>query len=416
MGNDMVLTRHFRGLVGRILGRCGGQLPRNALIRLQPGKPVRGRMLLSYSTQVYERLLRGQPFDRTHISAWHNFQISRTFLDLGFQVDVIRFDDHRTIPNADYDVMVDIVSNIGRLADRLGPGCIKILHPMFSHWTVHNSRNYARHAALAQRRGVALKPQRLVEPNDSVERADYITCRGGAFSRGSYDYGKAAILRLPQLTPAAIDGYIDRDMDRCRNRFVWLGGNGVVHKGLDLLLEAFAGLPDCHLTVCGRVSTEKSFESLYRRELYESPNIETIDWIDTLSDRFRHIVTGSVALILPSASELSCGSVIAGMMTGLIPVTTPSTDIDVSGIGFSIEEDSVAAVRSAVCAVRDQSAARLAEMSRASWEAADQRYGRDKFLRAYRETICGILDLPPADEWAQLEGEMRVPEMKVCKL
>ena len=412
----MAVTRRFRRLVRRILGRRGGHLPRNALIRLQPDKPLRGRMLLSYATEVYQRLLHGEPFNRNHISAWHNFQIARTFLDLGFQIDVIPFDDHQFTPKVDYDVTVDINSNIGRLADRLGPDCIKILHPMFSHWTIHNSRSYARHAALAQRRGAALKPLRLLEPNDSVECTDYITCLGGAFSRASYDYGKAPLLRLPQITPASIEDYLDRDIDRCRNRFVWLGGNGMVHKGLDLVLEAFAGLPDCHLTVCGRVSREKPFESLYQRELYELPNIETIDWIDILSARFRQIASESMALVLPSASEFSCGSVIAGMMTGLIPVTTPSTDIDVSEIGFSIEEDSVEAVRSAVCAVRDQPTARLAEMSQASWDAANQRYGRDKFLRAYREAICGILDLPQPDEWQQPEGEIRIPEIKMFKI
>ena len=412
----MAVTRRFRRLVRRILGRRGGHLPRNALIRLQPDKPVRGRMLLSYATQVYQQLLRGEPINRKHISGWLNYQITRTFLDLGFQIDVIPFDDHQFIPKVDYDVMVDIVSNIGRLADRLGPGCIKMLHPMFSHWTVNNSRSYARHAALAQRRGVALKPQRLVEPNDSVERADYIICRGGAFVRASYGYGKTPLLPIPELTPASIEDYLDRDLDRCRNRFVWLGGTGMVHKGLDLVLEAFADLPDCHLTVCGPVSREKPFESLYQRELYELPNIETIDWIDTLSAQFRQIASEAVALILPSASELSCGSVIAGMMTGLIPVTTPSTDIDVSEIGFSIEEDSVEAVRSAVCAVRDQPTARLAEMSQASWDAANQRYGRDKFLRAYREAICGILDLPQPDEWQQPEGEIKIPEIKMFKI
>jgi len=182
------------------------------------------------------------------------------------------------------------------------------------------------------------------------------------------------------------------------------------------MLEAFAGLPDCRLTVCGHVSNDKAFESLYRRELYELPNIETIGWIDTLSDQFRGIAGESVALVLPSASELSCGSVIAGMMTGLIPVTTPSTDIDVSEIGFSIEEDSVEAVRAAVCAVRDQSTARLSEMSRASWDAVDERYGRNKFLRAYREAICGILDLPQPDVWQQPEGELRIPEIKVFEI
>jgi glycosyltransferase involved in cell wall biosynthesis len=410
------MTHHIRDLVGRILRVHSSQVKPNPYVRLLPEKPVQGRMLLSYATNVYERLLRGEPINRKHISSWHNFQISRTFLDLGFQVDVIPFEGFFIVPDADYDVMVDIVSNIGRLADKVGSDCIKILHPMFSHWTVHNFRNYARHAALAQRRGVALKPKRLVKPNDSVERANYITCRGGAFSRGSYDYGSTPILQLPQLTPAAINDYLDRDMDKCKNQFVWLGGSGLVHKGLDLLLEAFAGLPDCHLTVCGNVSVEKSFVSIYQKELYDLPNIETIDWIDTLSEQFRQIATESVAIILPSASELSCGSVIAGMMTGLIPVTTPSSDIDVKAIGFSIEDDSVDAIRSAVCAVRDHPVSGLADMSRASWEAARQRYGRDKFLHAYREAICGILNLRQPDEWVQSVGEIRVPEIKICTI
>lgn len=385
------------------------------LFRLLPNHAVRGRVLLSYGTGVYKVLLRGNLPNSSHVSPWHNLQIARTFLDLGFQVDVIDFDDHVTVPRGPYDVIVDIVSNIGRLADHLGSDCIKILHPMFAHWTTHNSRSYARHLALAHRRGIALKPARLLEPNDSVEHANYITCMGGAFSLESYAYGNSTILQVPQVTPAAIEGFIDRDTHKCKTRFVWLGGYGAVHKGLDLTLEAFAGLPDCHLTVCGAITREKEFESHYRRELYELPNIETVDWVDTLSDRFRNIVSRSAAMICPSASEFSCSSVIAGMMTGLIPVTTPSTDIDVSSIGFSIGEDSVEGVRAAVCAVREQGAGRLEEMSRAAWQAANDRYGRDKFLTGYREAICEILSLPPPDEWQQPDEQPRIPAIQICK-
>jgi hypothetical protein len=49
-------------------------------------------------------------------------------------------------------------------------------------------------------------------------------------------------------------------------------------------------------------------------------------------------------------------------------------------------------------------------------EAAGQRYGRDKYLRAYREAVCGILDVPQSDEWEQPEGEMRVPDIKICEI
>lgn len=384
--------------------------------RLLPDKPACGRMLLSYATEVYDRLLRGEPLKRTHVSPWQNFQIARTFLDLGLQVDVIEFDDKVTVPRGHYDVIVDVVSNIGRLADHLAPDCIKILHPMFAHWTIHNARSYARHAALVQRRGIALRPERLIEPNNSVEHADYITSVGGVFGRASYAYGKVPVLELPQVTPAAIGGFIDRDMRSCRNRFVWLGGHGLVHKGLDLMLEAFAGLPDCHLTVCGDIAREKTFASHYHRELYQLPNIETVGWVDTLSGQFRSIVSRSAAVVSPSASEFSCTSVIAGMMSGLIPVANPSTDIDVSGIGVSIEGDSVESVRSAVCAVRDQAPGTLGEMSRAAWLAANERYGRAKFLKGYRAAVCEILDLPPADEWLEPDEELRIPSITLCKI
>ena len=37
----------------------------------------------------------------------------------------------------------------------------------------------------------------------------------------------------------------------------------MVHKGLDLVLEAFVAMPEYHLTVCGKVSSEKDFEDAY---------------------------------------------------------------------------------------------------------------------------------------------------------
>lgn len=395
--------------VRRLLGERQSQ---SVVIRLTPEERSKGRMLLSYSTQVYLRLLEGQPLDRRHISAWHNFHIARTFLDLGFEVDVISFADDQFVPDGTYDVMVDVMSNLGRLAGRLGSGCTKFLHPAGAHWTVNNARSYARHLALAQRRGVALTPERLLTPNDSVECADYVTARGGEFGNSTFAYSRAPVLAIPQLTPAAISDFIPRDISSCRGRFVWLGGYGVVHKGLDLLLEAFSGLENCHLTVCGDVSSEPRFEAVYRRELYELPNVRTVGWIDTMSDEFKSICADAIGVIVPSASELGCGSVIAGMMNGLIPIVTPSTDIDVEGIGFRIESESVEGVRSAVRGIAAQTDQALAELSRKAWEAVAQRYGRQRFLSAYRATICTALGIDPSPLWELDDHSLRVPALR----
>ena len=63
-----------------------------------------------------------------------------------------------------------------------------------------------------------------------------------------------------------------------------------MHKGLDLVLEAFARMPELHLTVCGPIHEEPAFEAAFRRELYETPNIETLGWVDIASPAFAELL------------------------------------------------------------------------------------------------------------------------------
>jgi glycosyltransferase involved in cell wall biosynthesis len=381
-------------------------------VRLTPDAPTTGRVLMSYSTRVYHDLLAGKGFDRTHISAWQNLQIARIFLDLGFEIEVFHFEDENYLPKGSFDVVVDIVSNLGRLGDALDPGTIKILYPMFAHWTIHNLNSYARHRALAERRGVAIPPKRLLSPNSSVECADFIFCKGGQFGRSTYNYSDNSLIPVAQIHPHAINEFIDRDFGDCGRNFIWIGGSSAVHKGLDLVLEAFASLPDLNITVLGRVAEERRFAEVYRKELFELPNVRIAGWVDTLSDDFRSIVSNASGIVAPSATELSCGSVIAGMMNGLIPITTVTTDIDVAGIGRSIEDGTVQAVHDAVVEVADMSPASLRDLSHAARDASQELYGGEKFIRTFRIAVCNALDLSPPDHWETDEGELRIPNIK----
>ena len=71
----------------------------------------------------------------------------------------------------------------------------------------------------------------------------------------------------------------------------------MVHKGLDLVLEAFAGMPEYHLTVCGPVASEKDFERGYNQELYHTPNIHTFGWIDVDSPKFINLAAQCVGIV-----------------------------------------------------------------------------------------------------------------------
>jgi len=403
--------------IGRRVSRLfdSGRKPQTAtgIVRLTPEKAVSGRVLMSYATQVYLNLLAGEEFDRTHISAWQNFNMARTFLDLGFEVDVFNFEDSGFLPNRSYDVAIDIVSNLGRIGENQPDGLIKILFPMFAHWTEHNFRSYARHRSIAHRRGASIKPKRLITPNDAVEQADVIFCKGGEFGQSTYSYSDTTVIPLIQSGPNALDEFVSRDVGHARNNFVWLGGSSAVHKGLDLVLEAFAELPQLNLTVIGKVPEERQFAEVYRKELFEMPNIQAVGWMDTLSDEFRQVISRSVAIVAPSATEMSCGSVIAGMMSGLIPIVTEGADIDVSGIGFNVREDSVDGVRQAILELESESDGSLADLSRAAWEARRQRYGKQKFLDSFRTAVCGALGVVPAPEWETDDPEPRIPKIEL---
>ena len=69
-----------------------------------------------------------------------------------------------------------------------------------------------------------------------------------------------------------------------------------MHKGLDLVLEAFAGMPDHHLYVCGPLQQEKDFVKAFYTELYETPNIHAVGWVDLEGPEFLEIVNKCVGL------------------------------------------------------------------------------------------------------------------------
>src|SRR5262245_23287954 len=187
---DDRVTQPLRHVIRRLRGRTSIE---SRVVELLPEQSPAGHVLLSYHTDVFERLMDGRAMRQRHIVDWHGFQIARTFLDLGFAIDVIDFRDDAFQPTRHYDVVVDVMANLERLAPLLDAQCRKFLHPHGAHWTINNLRTYARHAALAQRRGVALFPERAFIPNKSVENADVITCRGGPWGCGTFAFTQTPV-------------------------------------------------------------------------------------------------------------------------------------------------------------------------------------------------------------------------------
>jgi glycosyltransferase involved in cell wall biosynthesis len=361
------------------------------VISLKPEQPTQGNVLISYIIEPF-LLKPEQPISNIHTSHWESWQIAKIFLELGYSVDFIAFNNQTFVPKKDYELFIDIRFNFARLVPLLNQDCIKILHSDTAHILFQNAAECNRLLALQIRKGISLRPRRFETPTQAVEQADYITLLGNEFTISTFKYANKPIYRVPISTPGIYSWSEEKDFEACRNHWLWLGSRGMVHKGLDLVLDAFAEMPDYHLTVCGPVQGEQDFRDAFYQELYQTSNIKTIGWVNTNSPEFIQIINSCVGLIYPSCSEGGGGSAIQCMHAGLIPVVSYETSVDVDdSFGVILNQSSTEEIKHVIQRLSSLPAQKLKQMARNAWEFARANHTRESFTAGYRQVIHQII-------------------------
>jgi glycosyltransferase involved in cell wall biosynthesis len=273
--------------------------------------------------------------------------MARVLTEAGWNVDAISHDDRDYQPTADCVGFIDLHSNRERLISAGPRAARKILHATGAHWEFQNRAELARLQAIASRRGFAPPPRRQVPPSRGIELADLATTTGNAFTIETFGFAKKPIHRVPLSSTYIQDWPVAKNFATTRARFLWFGSHGLVHKGLDLVLEAFAQTPELQLTIAGPVAAEPDFASVYAREL-ALPNVRCLDWIDTRSAAFAELLETHGAIAYPSASEGGGGSVITCLHGGLLPIVTREASVDVGDFGHELRDADVATLVAAV--------------------------------------------------------------------
>ena len=318
--------------------------------------------------------------------------MAESFLNSGYNVDVIDYRNDSFRPMKDYTFFVSARTNFVAIVKRMNRDCINIAHMDTAHFLFNNSAAYRRLLDLQQRRGITNTSFKCVEQNFAAEYADYITLLGNEFTRSTYSYANKPIFPLPVPMPNIYSLPGNRDFDKLKNRFIWLGSEGLVHKGLDLVLEVFSELPDCHLTVCGPLDhpNEQDFKQAYFHELYELPNIHTVGWVDVSSQQFVDIASDCSALIYPSCSEGQAGSVITCLQAGIIPLISYESGVDVNGFGIIIKECSHEKIKDTVLKISTMPNQELEEMSRKAYEYVSLNHSKEKYLAEFEKIITKL--------------------------
>jgi len=390
----------MKRFINKIAGAFGIQITRkkfnkhtDGFITLKPKGVSNGNVLLAYIIDPF-LLGPGEKIPNSHTHFWESSQIAKTFLDLGYTVDVISYRNSKFIPEKKYAFFVSARTNFQRIAELLNKDCIKIANLDMAHWTTNNYAAYQRCFNLHKRRKAVIKNYKLQDENYAIEYADYGTVLGNEFTLDTYRYAGKPLFRIPLPTCLSFPLFEDKNYKNSKNNFLWFGSGGLVHKGLDLVLEAFTLMPEFNLIVCGPIDWEKDFQEVYFKELYQTANIKTVGWVDIESKEFEAILKKCNAVVFPSCAEGGGGSVITCMQGGLIPIVSYEASIDVQDeYGVILKYSSVEEIKNAVRYVAGLSEDTLKQMATKSRSFAAMNHSKNAFKKRHRDVIETIIEL-----------------------
>ncbi len=355
-----------------------------------PRRGDRPRALLSYLVEPVaipegdERFLR-------HANVAHAREMVRALNRMGYVVDAVDYRDTSFIPKGHYDLFVGHGGlNFERISRRLSKATVRVYFSTGCYWKFHNDQELARLAGLSSRRGLKVAPDRLILNSEegALRAAHAIVALGNRFTSATY----AAFPRVIPLDGAVPHddwyGTVEKDFAEGRNHFLYYAGDGCVHKGLDLLLESFAALPQ-QLWICARM--DPGFSDAYARELADCPNIHLVGWVLARSARFYGLMSRCNWVILASCSEGQAQSVVECMNHGLVPVVSRATGLDTDGVGFLLDPCTIGEVSRTVAELADLPPEHCREMSRAARMAAVTDYSLERFSRRFEDAMASIV-------------------------
>lgn len=349
------------------------------------------RCLLVYLTAPFKQKV----VSEAHQNFWQCKEMARIIGEHGFIVDVVDYEDKYARLKRDYDLVVGLIPrNVEKFYKcHLKQGAVRIAYLTSMNLVVTSGNEEKRLANLYKRKGVQLKPRRYSGTiQKEIENFDAVWYIGNSSNYHSYD-----CFNMPPVHYIKNNGYAfdwaETSVKRDPKKFVFFGSLGAVHKGLDLLLEVFSKLtPDCVLYVCSGYENEEDFSKLYHKELYDTPNIVPMGFVDIHSEKFKDMISSCAYTILPSCAEGCAGSVLTVMSGGLIPIVSDVCGFD-NGEAIILPDCNIETIAAYVKEYSQKCESWILEKSRKSVEIVKRNYGKENFLKSVERAVEESLKL-----------------------
>jgi hypothetical protein len=331
-----------------------------------------------------------------HTNALEALLIAAALRNLKYNVDIVNYDDDRPMEYERYDLLIGFGAPvINSFAERYKP--IKVISYLAGmHNYVQNLATLQRVEDVYHKRHAWLLDSGRFVAHDWTSISlisDATIALGNEVVAETYRrYTNKPLFILPSLYYELYDFreiVAGKDFSVSIKHFLWFGGSGLIHKGLDLVLETFADQPDLHLHICGPLQVESAFEACYHQELYALPNIHTYGFITLNSSTLRQLLQTCGWVILPSCAEGGGSSVLnIAANGGLVPIVTRESSIYIGDFGIHIPDLSLAGTRKAVQASQQVSPSDLKLRSL----ACGAYFVREHSINRYTEQLQAALE------------------------
>ncbi len=322
----------------------------------------------------------------------------RVLGELGYEVDVIHKSDRRFRPRREYDLVVSERLDWHGVEALLPPHAKQIFLVSSIEHGLHNRAVAERHRRLAERRpgSPELRRRRYGEHPPAAAAADALAGPGNARALATWE----AVCPAPgfRYSNLGLGGALgptnQKDFSEARRHFLFLASATQIQKGLDLLLEVFPRHPELNLYVCSLFADEPGFCEIYRKELFETPNIHPVGFIDVTGPRFHELAERCAWMVYPTCSDGQAGSVVHSMHAGLVPLVTPAAGVDIDDFGIPFPSDDLDEIERTVIRAAEHDPQWVCERATLARRAALTDHTIEAFSARWREIVERVTAVP----------------------
>jgi hypothetical protein len=328
-----------------------------------------------------------------HSSAVEAVQMADALAELGFSVDGVDYRYQGEIDYNKYDLVIGFGYPFRRSMVPLKNGAKRICYLTGASPGYSNLAEATRIKYLYQRKGVIVSPQREVYWPwvNSAVNADALIIIGNEWTKSTYQGIHENIFSLP-VPFIAHARSISSDLDNT-NGFVWFSGPGAVHKGLDLILDAMQlDQNNVMLDICGNITREKDFCNSYRNEIFDNRQVSYMGMIGPETGQMDRVIARNSFTILPSCSEGTASSVITCMASGLIPVVTKESGVNLQGFGIEIKKATPASVREAMIEATSLSADEILRQRQKVADYVHTNHSPAVFKQQFKHAVNNVIE------------------------